>query len=74
MTERIIAGPATIGNLFGFYGHAVPTGRYAIVDDCEYANGGYGPCSSNGKLYGSLEQAQLALDARKPHGSRIEEN
>ena len=60
----VIAGPTYIGNSFGFYGHAVPVNRWAIVRNDEYANGGYGPCSVDDKLYLSPESAAKALEKR----------
>ena len=40
---RVIEGPVTVGNTFGFYGVEIPKGKFAVVEDGEYANGGYGP-------------------------------
>jgi len=56
----IVQGPCIIGNQFGYYGVKIPDGRWVIVENDEYANGGYGPCSVDGKLYQSEEAAKEA--------------
>jgi hypothetical protein len=53
----VVAGQVLIGNFFGFFGHEVPEGRFAVVQDCEYANGGHGPASADGKHYPSEARA-----------------
>lgn len=59
MGIRVIQGPATIGNLFGYYGHHVPVDRFAVVEDDEYANGGRGPCAAIADcLFRSREAAE----------------
>jgi len=55
---RILAGPETIGNVFGFYGHLVPDGKFAVVTDGEYANGGYGPSAIIHRLFNSVDEAE----------------
>lgn len=57
----VVAGPCVIGNRFGYFGHKVPEGKFAIVEDGEYVNGGHGPCSADGKLYASAERAEEVL-------------
>ncbi len=42
-TAYVVEGPRKIGNGFGFYGKDLPEGKYAVVANGEYANGGYGP-------------------------------
>jgi hypothetical protein len=59
----ILVGPADCGNALGVYKPGlVPAGKFAIVQDGEYANGGYGPVSVDGRLYGSKERALAALE------------
>lgn len=60
---RVIAGPAKIGNIFGFYGRMVPAGRYAVVTDGEYSDGGWGPIATLPTLYASEAEAKAALAA-----------
>ena len=59
----IIEGPTEggIGNAFGFW-HIdtnVPEGRFAVVEDGEYANGGRGP-----SILGGLHKTRLAAEKR----------
>lgn len=54
----VVEGPVRIGNVFGFYGDDVPPGRYAVVTDGEYANGGHGPSTALSRLFHSLEAAE----------------
>lgn len=58
----ILSGPAGCGNQFGVY-HAslVPEGRWCVVRDGEYANGGSGPSTVDGVAYRSLDSAKAAL-------------
>lgn len=56
----IIEGPRTIGNLFAYYGRELPPGRFIIVEDGEYCNGGYGPSASSSS-FRSRETAEKAL-------------
>ena len=58
VNARLLAGPETIGNIFGFSGHTVPEGKFAIVTDGEYANGGYGPSAVVGRLFDSEAEAE----------------
>jgi hypothetical protein len=59
---RILAGPAGCGNLLGYYrSDLVPAGHFAIVHDGEYANGGCGPSTVDGRLYHTREGAERAL-------------
>ncbi len=62
----IIEGPAGAGNVFGFF-HAglVPAGRFAIVRDGEYANGGHGPSTVDGHAWKTREGAERALKLLK---------
>lgn len=58
----IIEGPAGVGNRFGYHKpELVPAGKFVVVEDDEYINGGYGPCMMNNELYDSREQAESAL-------------
>jgi|GEM_PF-5140006 len=61
MPIRVIEGPTTIGNSFGYYGSHVPEGKFAVVRDGEYANGGCGPSTVDGIRYGSRARAEQAL-------------
>ncbi len=62
----VIAGPAQIGNCFGYFGKEVPTGKFAVVANSEYANGGHGPCQVGPqRLYATEEEAlRVALVCR----------
>ena len=55
---RLLQGPETIGNVFGFYGHRIPEGKFAVVTDGEYANGGYGPSAVTSRLFDSEQEAE----------------
>lgn len=58
----IIAGPRGLGNVFRFYSRELlPDGRYAIVRDGEYTNGGQGPSTVDGKMYRSEAAAREAM-------------
>lgn len=57
----VLQGPQTIGNIFGHYGHLVPEGKFAVVSDGEYSNGGYGPSQAIKGLFASSEEAQQAI-------------
>ena len=65
MSKRyILEGPANAGNVFGVWKRGlVPAGRWAVVENDEYANGGRGPCTVDGKLYSSRSEARAALAA-----------
>lgn len=62
-TMYIVEGPCTIGNSFGYVGTDVPEGRFAVVEDGEFTNGGYGPSSVDGKLYRTRDAAEAAVRA-----------
>jgi hypothetical protein len=48
----VIAGPADAGNTLGIFRRGlIPAGRFAVVRDGEYANGGHGPIAVDGRLY-----------------------
>jgi len=57
----IIEGPDTIGNIFGSYGHKVPEGKFVVVTNDEYNNGGSGPCQWIQGLFTSREEAEKTL-------------
>ena len=57
----VIEGPTEIGNRFGYSGHALAAGKFAIVEDGEYSDGGYGPSSVDGNRYASRAAAEDAL-------------
>ncbi len=59
---RVIEGPCGLGNSFGYYHDGLlPAGRFAVVSDGEYANGGSGPSTVDGKSYRTREGAERAL-------------
>ena len=61
MKRYILEGPANCGNIFGYCKRGlVPAGRWAVVKDGEYANGGHGPSTVDGRLYDSREAAEDA--------------
>lgn len=61
----VLEGPADCGNVFGFWKpRLVPDGRWTIVEDGEFANGGRGPSTVDGRLYTSRAAAELALQDR----------
>jgi hypothetical protein len=58
----IIEGPAKIGNVFGYYGVQVPQGKFAIVSNGEYYNGGHGPSQYGpSRLFDTREEAEKVL-------------
>lgn len=58
----ILEGPAGCGNVFGIYNpDLLPPGRFAVVRNGEYANGGHGPSTVDGKSYRSREEAEKAM-------------
>ncbi len=62
MRPYIIEGPAGVGNVLGFYhDNLVPAGRFAVVRDGEYANGGAGPCLCTSRTFASRTDAESAL-------------
>ncbi len=63
MTRRcyVLAGPADCGSRLGYWQEGrVPAGAWAVVADGEYANGGHGPSSVDGRLYRDLSAAEAA--------------
>jgi hypothetical protein len=61
----VLEGPADCGNVFGLWKPSlVPAGRWTVVEDGEYANGGYGPSTVDGRLYLSRAAADNALADR----------
>jgi len=64
MKAYIIEGPADAGNSFGFFKRGfVPVGGFILARKGEYANGGFGPSTVDGKLYKTREHAESALRA-----------
>ena len=64
--KYVIAGPAGMGNQFGhFRENLLPEGRFAVVEDGEFANGGFGPSTVDGVAYCSRERAEAALEGRR---------
>jgi hypothetical protein len=57
----IVEGPIEIGNLFGFSGNEVPVGKFAVVRDGEYADGGHGPSTVTGRWYATRARAEEVL-------------
>jgi len=60
----IIAGPAVVGNVFGYYGTHVPKGFFVVVDDGEYTNGGHGPSTVDGIMYRKLFRVPTGFECR----------
>jgi hypothetical protein len=54
----IIGGPTVIGNTSGSFGVVLPKGKFAVVRDVNYSNGGRGPCTVDGVRYASRERAE----------------
>lgn len=66
----VLAGPADLGNTFGYCKPGgLAAGRFAIVEDDEYANGGDGPSTVDGRTYSTREEAEAALQARRQDAS-----
>lgn len=64
MSAYVIDGPCGIGNSFGYYhDDLLPAERFAVCEDGEYANGGSGPSTVDGKMYRTREAAERALAA-----------
>lgn len=62
MKMYILAGPADCGNVFGFFrAGLVRDGQFAVVEDGEYNNGGYGPSDVTGRVFASREEAEKAM-------------
>lgn len=51
-----------IGNCMAYYGHALHAGQYAVCDEGEYANGGYGHYQVIAKRFASIDDAKQAID------------
>lgn len=67
----VLDGPASAGNAFGFFKHGlVPAGCSAVVADGEYANGGHGPSTVDGKSYASREAAEAVASALNEERAR----
>lgn len=59
----VLVGPAHCGNCFGIYKeNLVPEGRFVVVSNAQYANGGYGPSIADGISYKTREKAQEVAD------------
>lgn len=59
MKAYVLAGPADGGNRHRYLTRGlVPAGKFAVVQDAEYLNGGQGPCNVAGNLFGSREHAE----------------
>lgn len=68
MNAYVLEGPADCGNVFGYWKtNLVPAGKFVVVEGCELANGGYGPCTIDGRLYGSREAAEEAMRSHIIH-------
>ncbi len=67
MVKYLLRGPAVVGNCFGHFGHRLPEGRWAIVANGEYGNGGSGPIVI-GPTYSTEEKAKSAMDRISPAG------
>ena len=58
----ILPGPADAGNQFGYFKRGiVPAGAFAVVEDGEYANGGYGPSLEGRGVFGTREEAEAEI-------------
>ena len=69
MRAHVIAGPCEIGNIFGYFGHTLPEGKFAVVIDGAYTNGGYGPSLAyKPGGFGSREAAEKDLAAAVADG------
>lgn len=59
---RVLAGPADCGNVFGFYKPGlIPAGKFAVVSDGEYSNGGRGPSVEVATLFATIEAAEAEM-------------
>jgi hypothetical protein len=61
---RAMKGPATVGNVFGYYGVALPPGRWALVEDCKYCNGGSGPALWADLTFPTRDEAERYINDR----------
>lgn len=54
----ILEGPAGCGSLWGYWKkNLIPERKFVIVEDGEYANGGYGPCLVASKVFTNRKEA-----------------
>jgi hypothetical protein len=67
-TYYVVTHPAKVGNFFGSYGHVVPEGRYVVVKDGEYSNGGHGPSVAVNYMFKTQERAECAARAMNANG------
>ena len=65
MDSYIIAGPCQIGTVFGYSGQDLPAGKFAVVTDGEYTDGGTGPSSVCGHIHRTREGAERCLAATR---------
>jgi hypothetical protein len=69
----VLKGPSDCGNVFCFQKqNLIPEGKFAVVEDGEYANGGWGPSTVDGILYSTAEKVTCALDGMTPNEERID--
>jgi hypothetical protein len=62
MKTYILEGPADAGNLFGFWKPGlIPAGKFAVVEDGEISNGGYGPSIVTQQVFNSREEAEIEI-------------
>jgi hypothetical protein len=57
----VLGGPSVMGNTSGSFGVVLPKGKFAVVRDVEYSNGGWGPCTVDGVRYASRQRAEEVL-------------
>ena len=57
----IVSGQMEIGQQFGYSGHELKAGEFAVVHDGEYTDGGFGPIVSAGP-FESLAAAWTSLN------------
>lgn len=68
----ILEGPRGMANVFGFWrSNMLQVGRWAIVEDGEFSNGGHGPISVNGRAYHSRDAAEADLRKMKESSGMI---
>lgn len=71
LTLYVIEGPADMGNWGGYWKPGLlPEGRFAVVHDGEYTNGGHGPISVGGKMFRTREAAEKELRRLKGEEER----
>ena len=59
---RVIEGPLDAGNVFGYLRPGlIPVGRWAVVVDAAYVNGGRGPCVVIDASFPTREAAEAEL-------------